>query len=204
MATIEKNFHRVTDSWNEETPCSNTFLSVYWDLNHSPNKNLTHFNSPEMALAPVYHFLWLPNDYYIFSHALLCLSGGNTLDDLSLLTSSFNFYLPELPWSLCYICSHFFSLLFIRSPFFFFFFFLTLNLGVHSVFFFLTFCLLLVKATTLTEATLISLLKPCTHMTFGTMFSFDNLGCISIGSFHRENLCFFTFNMFQILFITFP
>lgn len=55
MATTEKNFHRVTDSWKEETPRSATFLSLHWDLSHSPHMNLTHFSSVEMAPAPVYH-----------------------------------------------------------------------------------------------------------------------------------------------------
>lgn len=70
---VEKNFYGVTDSWKEETPCSTTLLSVYWDLNHSPNVNLTHFNSAQMVLA-----VYTSSDSLmtvLFSHVLLRLSG---------------------------------------------------------------------------------------------------------------------------------
>lgn len=89
-----------------------TFLSVDWGLSHNPNMNVTHFDSPKMALAPVYRVPWFPKDCY-FSVVFLCVfQEGNTPPCLlppSVLTER-NFL------GCCAISAAISSLLFARPP----------------------------------------------------------------------------------------
>lgn len=126
------------------------FLSVNWDLSHSLSINWSHFSSTEMALAHVCHVLWIPSGCS-FSDFFYLFQAGNTW--LKRPHFLIEFSRTRTPWVPLLIFDDSCSLSCTRSSCFFH---LPLNLGTHSAFSLLTFCLLSVEVITLIESALIS------------------------------------------------